>query len=187
MLPKVAGAERRRYWPGPCGLVFCHALRNRGVAWVSAIDPVERSKTAIAYGADKFFATTSHSWLSALGTSVRPDIVVEAVGHQQETIVDAIRAAAEHGFVYGFGGVEDDHYAIPYRQIYDKALTFAAGRTIDNWRSVLHAGAAYFAEHRSDFGDYVSHIIPVADAQKGYELYASPRVDRLKVAIVNSD
>jgi L-iditol 2-dehydrogenase len=142
---------------------------------------------AIAYGADEFVATTSHSWLPSLDSIGRPDIVVEAVGHQRETIVDAIYAAAQGGFIYGFGGVDDDYYAIPYRRIYEMGLTLAAGRTIDNWQSVLYDGAAYLVEHRAGFGDYVSHIVPLADAQMAYSLYASPQVGRLKVAILNSD
>jgi threonine dehydrogenase-like Zn-dependent dehydrogenase len=147
---------------------------------------VERSETAAAYGADEFLATTSRHWLNGLDGRHRPEVVVEAVGHQNETVVDAIRAAEEGGFVFGFGEIIDPDYVIPCREIYEKALTFASGRTNGDWPRVLQEGADYLAEHKQDFGSYISHILPLAEVQKAYSLYARPQSGRLKVVIVTS-
>jgi L-iditol 2-dehydrogenase len=184
--PDIQGRTAAVIGVGPCGLSFCHILKNRGVADLSAIDPVERSETAAAYGADAFFATTSRDWLGRLGHDRRPEVVVEVVGHQNETIVDAIQAAAVGGFVFGFGEVVDPAYVIPCRQIYEKVLTYASGRTTGGWPRVLEDGATYLAKHKKDFASYVSHVVPVADAQRAYSLYARPQTGRLKVAIVTS-
>jgi L-iditol 2-dehydrogenase len=184
--PDIRGRTAAVIGTGPCGLSFCHVLKNRGVGQLSAIDPVERSDTAAAYGADEFFATTSRDWLSGLDGGGRPQVVVEAVGHQNETVVDAIRAAGPGGFVFGFGEVTDPEYVIPCREIYERALTFASGRTNGDWPKVLREGAAYLAAHKQDFASYISHVVPLAEAQRAYSLYARPQSGRLKVAIVTS-
>jgi L-iditol 2-dehydrogenase len=187
-LPDVHGRSVAVIGTGPCGLAFCHVLKNKGARWLSAIDPVERSEVAQAYGADEFFATTSHSWLGHLDERNRPDVVVDVVGHQQGTIADAISAVADHGFVYGFGAPDDADYVIPYQLLYNKDAILASGRTLDNkWQGVLQEGSAYLMSHRKAFANYISHVLPVKDVQKAYELYARPQAGRLKVAIVNSD
>jgi L-iditol 2-dehydrogenase len=181
--PAVEGRTAAVIGAGPCGLSLCHILKHRGVSTVTVIDPVERSETATAYGADEFLATTSRDWTSRLDGGARPEVVVEAVGHQNETVADAIRAAAVGGFVFGFGEITDPDYVIPCRQIYEKALTFASGRTNGDWPGVLAKGAEYLADNRRDFAGYISHVLPLSKAQEAYSLYARPQVGRLKVAV----
>ncbi len=112
---------------GPSGLSFCHILKQKGVAKISVIDPVERAETAKVFGADEFFATTGRSWREKLDGQVRPEVVVEAVGHQNETVVDAIWAAAVGGFVFGFGEITDPDYVIPCRQILRESAHLCVG------------------------------------------------------------
>jgi L-iditol 2-dehydrogenase len=181
--PSVQGRTAAVIGAGPCGLSFCHILKNRGVTNITVIDPVERSALATAYGADEFLATTSRDWLGNLNGHRSPEVVVEAVGHQNETVVDAIWAAAEGGFVFGFGEITDPDYVIPCRQIYEKALTFASGRTTGNWPRVLEEGARYVGDHKGDFASYISHVVPLSQAQEAYSLYARPQAGRLKVVI----
>jgi len=182
--PEVKGARAAVIGVGPCGLAFCQILKHRGVAHLSAIDPVERAATAKSFGADQFFHMSSMQWLEVLDDGARPDLVVEAVGHQQLTVRDAVSSAAKHGFVYGFGEPDDRDYNIPYEELYLKDLTLASGRTIERWPEVLRTGLDYLAEHRADFAGYVSHIVPLADAQRAYRLYAEPQPGRLKIVLV---
>ena len=185
--PDVRGRSAAVVGAGPSGLAFCHILKQRGVAKISVIDPVERGETAKAFGADEFLATTGRRWRENLDGQVRPEVVVEAVGHQNETVVDAIWAAAVGGFVFGFGEITDPDYVIPCRQIYEKALTFASGRTNKGqWARVLQEGAAYVARHKADFASYISHVLPLSEAQQAYSLYARPQAGRLKVVIVTT-
>lgn len=183
-LPDVAGKRVAVIGAGPIGLSFLHVLRHRGPAHLTAIDPIDRADTAIHYGADEFVRMRSTQWIDTLDEQDRPDVVVEAVGHQHATITDAIRAVADHGFVYGFGSPDDPDYVLPYQQIYERSLTVHAGRTLRGWHDVLTTSRDYLLEHRADFTDYVSHVIPASDAQTAYSLYARPQRGRLKVAIV---
>jgi L-iditol 2-dehydrogenase len=181
--PDVRGQRAAVIGLGPIGLAFCHVLRHGGIGHLSAVDPIERAQLAKSYGADEFFQMTSAEWLERLGPKSRPQVVVEAVGHQQGTVSDAVHAVCEHGFVFGFGEPDDCDYLIPYEQLYMKDVTLAAGRTLE-WPQALQAGAGYFCQHRSDFAGYVSHVLPVAAAQQAYSLYATPQVGRLKVVLV---
>lgn len=184
-LPRARGLRATVLGAGPIGLAFCHVLKDRGVSHISAVDPVERSETAKAFGADEFYCMSSAEWLRQLGTTGRPQIVIEAVGHQQATVSDAVHGVDEHGFVFGFGEPDDAHYTVPYEELYLKDLTLASGRTTTEvWRQALNDGSEYFLRHRADFAAYISHVIPVGDAQQAYSLYAQPQVGRLKVVIV---
>ena len=182
-LPPLAGRRAAVVGAGPCGLAFCHVLRRTGIEHLVAVDPVERRATTLDFGADEFVTATSTAWAAGLDSSPRPDLVVEAVGHQQATIADAIHAVADNGFVFGFGEPDDAQYLFPYLEIYRRDLTVASGRTIDLWPEVLRDGARYLLEHRSDFAALVSHVVSANDAQLAYELYARPQVGRLKVVI----
>lgn len=183
-LPDVSGRRVAVIGAGPIGLAFCHVLHNRGAAHVTAIDPVEREETARHYGADEFVRMRSTQWVESLRNDARPEVVVEAVGHQHVTVPDALRAVATHGFVYGFGSPDDPDYVIPYQQIYERCLTLHSGRTLTEWFDVMCLGRDYLLEHRADFKGYVSHEVPVEEAQRAYNLYARPQPGRLKVAIV---
>ena len=182
--PDIRGWRATVIGVGPCGLAFCHLLKRRGAAHVSAIDPVERKEVASAFGADQFFHMPSSEWLSTLQESDRPHLVVEAVGHQQATVRDALHGVADGGFVFGFGEPDDRDYTVPYEEIYLRDLTLASGRTMGNWPEVLRSGAEYLLKHRADFSSYISHVVPVEDTQRAYSLYAQPQVGRLKVVIV---
>lgn len=182
--PVLTGARAAVLGAGPIGLAFCHVLKDGGASSVSAIDPIERSGVAKAFGADSFHQMTSADWLRMLADCDRPQVVVEAVGHQQGTVGDAICAVAEHGYVFGFGEPDDAHYTVPYEELYLKDATLASGRTTDEWPEALVAGGRYLQKHRADFTRYVSHIIRAEDAQRAYSLYEKPQPGRLKVVIV---
>ena len=169
---------------GPIGLAFCHVLRNRGVGHISLVDPIERGEMASAFGADQFHHMSSADWLRSLRPEDRPQVVVEAVGHQQSTLCDAINSVDEHGYVFGFGEPDDADYTLPYKEIYLKDVTLASGRTIEEWPEMLTAASQYLMRHRADFAAYISHVVPVEDAQRAYSLYAEPQVGRVKVVMV---
>lgn len=185
-LPELGGRRAAVIGAGPIGLSFCHVLKEYGASHVVAVDPVDREDMALRYGADEFARMSSRHWVHTLSDDIRPEVVVEAVGHQHATISDAIAAVARGGFICGFGTPDDDDYVLDYRDIYERNLTLASGHTIDDWPTVLEKGRDYLLKHREDFADYISHVIPAREAQTAYSLYARPQAGRLKIAIVNN-
>lgn len=185
LIPDVAGRRVAVIGAGPIGLAFCHVLKHRGAARLTSVDPVERESVARQFGADEFVRLRSTQWAATLDDDSRPEIVVEAVGHQHATVTDALRAVATKGFVYAFGSPDDPDYVIPYQELYERSLTLRAGRTLGGWLGVLRDGRDYLLQHRADFKGYISHEIPASDAQTAYSLYARPQSGRIKVAIVD--
>lgn len=183
-LPDVTGRHVAVIGAGPIGLAFVHLLRRRGAGTITVVDPVPREEVARHYGAAVVVQAPSRLWVTGLDRSRRPQIVVEAVGHQQATVRDALRAVADRGFVLGFGAVDDEEYVVPYREMYERGLTLSTGRTVEDWVGVLEAGRDYLHEHRADFDGYVTHRVGVSDAQTAYSLYARPQAGRIKVALV---
>ena len=181
--PDIVGRRVAVIGTGPIGLAFLHVLRQRGAGRITAIDPVPREAVALRYGADEFIAAHSSRWVAGLDSASKPEIVVEAASQQSDAVRDALRAVANFGFVYGFGGVHDEEHLLPYRELYERGLTLMSGRTLDGWVDVLSAGRDYLLAHRADFADYISHAIPIAEAQRAYSLYARPQLGRLKVAL----
>jgi L-iditol 2-dehydrogenase len=184
-LPDIRGKNVAVIGAGPIGLAFTHLLRQGGARRITAIDPVPRREAALHYGADEFMAMHSARWVANLNPADRPEIVVEAVGHQQGTIRDAIRSVANGGYVLGFGAADDSEYAIPYAEMYERGITLSSGRTLDGWVDVLNEGRDYLIAHRQDFAGYLTHVVPIDDAQTAYALYARPQTSRIKVALVD--
>jgi len=184
-LPPVAGRDVVVLGMGAAGLVFVHVLKSAGARSVLAVDPVGgRADTARHYGADEFFAGTGQRWSAEYAPRhSRASIVVDAVGREPELIHGALTAVADGGFVLGFGSAADGDYAIPFAEMYHRHLTLASGRTRDGWVAVLERGAEYLLAHRRDFDGYVSHRIPVAEADRAYELCSRPDAARIKVVL----
>ncbi|QYN32419.1 zinc-binding dehydrogenase [Pseudonocardia sp. DSM 110487] len=88
---------------GSIGLLLAWALHRRGAAAVIGVDPVDRTAHAAAFGLDDVLVTASGPWAASLGAGDRPDVIVEAVGHQTATVADAVRAVADGGTIYCFG------------------------------------------------------------------------------------
>lgn len=167
---------------GPLGLLFTHLLKARGAARVVGVDRIDRSDVAGAFGIDELVTSDVRSWASALGDEDgRPTLVVDAIGHAQQHVADAIHALAYGGDLLVFG-VPDDHYVFPMRAFYRKALRMWSGATRE-WTRFLGQAHAHVLEHEVLTTSYVTHRLPVLDAQRAYRMYADPSPGRLKVAL----
>lgn len=76
---------------GSLGVLFTHAARSLGAARVTGVDLVDRSDVAAASGIDTTVWRHSRDRAQGLDPADAPDVVVEAVGHQQGTIADALQ------------------------------------------------------------------------------------------------
>ena len=113
---------------GSIGLLFSYAAKALGARHVTGIDPVDRDAIGKEFGVDTIVRATSDRWVSHLESSDRPDIVIEAVGHQVATLGHAIEAAATGGTVFYFGVPDDDSYPISIRTMLRNNLTLEVGR-----------------------------------------------------------
>lgn len=167
---------------GSIGLLFSYVAKASGAAHVTGVDPVDRSALAAAFGVDTAVRSTSDRWVRHLDPAARPDVVIEAVGHQVATLGHAVEAAAFGGTVFYFGVPDDDCYPISMRIMLRNNLTLKSGVTLDR-RRVLQRADAFARVHPGLLPAYLTHTFGIDQAQAAFELASRPDPTRVKIAI----
>ena len=182
-VPNIEGATVAVIGQGPIGVLFSHVLKSLGASSVTGIDRVDRADVASVFGMDRFVHSSSTRWAQSItNLEDRPQIVVEAVGHQIATIADAVSAIADGGSIYYFGIPDETIYPFPLLPFLRKNATLMAGTTTDKPGS-LEKAAAYLAAHPKLVGPYLTHEYPVRDVQAAYQLACRPSPGQLKVVV----
>ncbi|MBV9513768.1 MAG: zinc-binding dehydrogenase [Mycobacteriaceae bacterium] len=182
-LGDIAGRHVAVIGQGTIGLLFSYAAKAHGAGHVTGIDPLDRDTVGREFGVDTVIRATSDRWVSHLKPNDKPDIVIEAVGHQIATLGHAIAAAAFGGTVFYFGVTDDDSYPISMRTMLRNNLTLKSGVTLDR-RRVLRCANDFAAEHPELLRNYLTHTFGVEDVQSAFELACRPTPERIKIAIV---
>ncbi|ASR36341.1 hypothetical protein BAY61_16505 [Prauserella marina] len=166
---------------GPIGLLFAWVLRERGASHVCGVDPVDRTRLATTFGLDDVVVSGSAAWAAGLGGH-RPDVVIEAVGHQKQTLTDAITAVADHGSVYCFG--------IPLTRPYPIDVTAVVRRNLRVLGGITHDRAYWLGRALADLTgnpalgrDLVTHVLPAADPQRAFTTARDPKPGQLKIVL----
>ena len=179
-LGDVRGARVAVLGQGSIGTLFSHALKQRGAAHVTGVDPIDRRDVAAEFGVDECVWDTAARWAASLADDARPDIVVEAVGHQAGTLDDAVQAVGMNGTVLGFGVPDELYYAFPFARFFRKNATLIGGVTAER-RQALAAARDYLVRHAELLDPYITDVFPAREAQAAFELAAHPAAGRLKV------
>jgi L-iditol 2-dehydrogenase len=182
-LPNLKGSDVAVIGQGSIGLLFSYAAKTLGARHVTGVDPIDRDGIGKEFGVDTIVRATSDRWVSHLDANDRPDIVIEAVGHQVATLGDAIEAAAFGGTVFYFGVPDDDSYPISMRTMLRNNLTLKSGVTLDR-RRVLCAANEFARSYPELLTAYVTHTFDVDDVQAAFELACRPTRERIKIAMV---
>jgi threonine dehydrogenase-like Zn-dependent dehydrogenase len=180
-IPGIAGTRAAVLGQGPIGLLFSHVLNQRG-ARVTGIDRVDRSGHASAFGVYETVTSSADRWASSLADPDRPQLIVEAIGHQVATFRLCFEAAAFGGQVFYFGVPDDIVYPMEMRTFFRKNLTLRAGWTMDR-RRVLRDAAGYLAAHGDLRDAYVSHVFKAAEVQRAFEAAAVPKPGQFKIVL----
>jgi L-iditol 2-dehydrogenase len=167
---------------GAIGLLFAWELRQRGAATVVGVDPVDRTAHATAFGLDDVVVTGSRPWSESLGAADRPDVIVEAVGHQTTTVGDAVRAVADGGTVYCFGIPVRDAYPIDVYAVVRRNLRIIGGLTKER-RAVLGRALAHLEQFPHVATELVTDVRPGTDAVAAYTAACTPGEGRLKTVL----
>jgi L-iditol 2-dehydrogenase len=160
---------------GSIGQLFCWLLKKRGAGSIVGIDPLaQRARAAEAFGATQTYAMRGievvHAARQKVLDWVAPDIFIEAVGHQMETLNDSFELARENGIVVAFG-VPDQHvYAIEFETFFRKNLKLLAVVT-PNWSEYLVKARDVFAEHHEELERLITHRFPIREAENAFTLY----------------
>ncbi|KMO78482.1 zinc-binding dehydrogenase [Mycolicibacterium chlorophenolicum] len=182
-LPDLTGRRVAVLGQGSIGLLFSYVAKTEGAAHVTGVDPLDRDDVGPSFGVDSVVRATSDRWVRHLRPEARPDIVIEAVGHQVATLSHAVEAAASGGTVFYFGVPDDDAYPISMRTMLRNNLTLKAGVTLER-RRVLHRADSFAREHPGLLDRYLTHTFGIGDVQEAFEVASRPVPGRIKIAIV---
>jgi len=166
---------------GAIGMLFSQMLKVAGAAQVVGIDRLDRLEYRGKFGLDEVIWSSSRNWALSLG-SERPDIVIEAVGHQVGTLNDAIEAVRFGGHIVAFGVPDDPYYPLAFGELFRKNISITTGTTED-WHTHLTNAWHYLEDNAWFAGELVTHRFPVREAQRAFECAAAPLKGRLKVVI----
>ncbi|MGE2712423.1 zinc-binding dehydrogenase [Mycolicibacterium litorale] len=181
-LPDLAGRHVAVIGQGSIGLLFSYVAKVIGAQKVTGVDPVDRTGVGPAFGVDTVVRATSDRWVSHLRAEDRPQVVIEAVGHQVATLNHAIEAVAFGGTVFYFGVADDDTYPISMRLMLRNNLTLKSGVTLER-RRMLELACAFARDHPDLLPAYVTHTFRVDDVQEAFELACRPTPGRVKIAM----
>jgi L-iditol 2-dehydrogenase len=167
---------------GPFGVLFTHVAKSFGAETVIGVDRVDRSDVAKAFLIDEPVHSSSDRWARRLADHERPDLVIEAIGHQTGPVTDAIDALAPGGRLFCFGVPDEAFYAIPMLKLFRKGLTISGG-VVGDRRNALRRADEYLLRFPELHDAYVTHVYPAAEAQTAFEVASIPAPGRLKVQL----
>jgi threonine dehydrogenase-like Zn-dependent dehydrogenase len=178
----IEGASAAVLGLGPIGVLFSHVLRTKGARNVVGVDRVDRSDVATTFRIDEPVHATADAWASSLTDNDRPEIVIEAVGHQVNTLVSALNAVAVGGQIYYFGIPDDPIYPFPMMDFLRKRGRLASGFTpISARRDVLVKAEAYLKAFPDLAAAYVTSVFGYQASQEAFDVAIRPSKGRLKV------
>jgi L-iditol 2-dehydrogenase len=180
-LTAVKGARVAIIGLGAIGMLFSQMLKVAGAAQVVGVDRLDRLECRGRFGLDEVIWSSSRNWAGSLGPE-RPEIVIEAVGHQVGTLNDAIDAVGFGGRIVAFGVPDDPYYPLAFQELFRKNVSITTGTT-DDWHINLTKAWHYLEDNASFARELVTHRFPVAEAQRAFECATTPLKGRLKVVI----
>ena len=179
-LGEVSGQRAVVLGQGPTGLLIDQVLVDRG-ALVTGVDPVDRSALSAAMGA-AFVHVSSRGWAHQTIGGRRPELVVEAVGHQTATLDHALHGVAPGGQVFVFGVNDDPYYPLNMDHLLRKNLALRAGITVDHARHLADA-FDHLRRYPTLAGTLVTHVFGVNRLNEAYGTAADLQPNRGKVVI----
>jgi len=174
---------------GSIGLLFCWIAALRGAGPIEGIDPCAyRCRHAETMGAAQTFCCRGVELVQearqAAARWSSPDICVEAVGHQTDTINDCLELVKKYGTVLAFGVPDQSVYAFEYETFFRKNALLMATVTPD-WQEYLVKARDFYMAHNEELSKLVTHRIPIRDVGRAFRMYER-REDGIIKALIDA-
>jgi L-iditol 2-dehydrogenase len=172
---------------GAIGLMFVWLAKRSGADAVFGIDPVAyRCQVAKALGATATFCCRGIEAVQDARTNPAkwppPDICIEAVGHQKETIKDCLELVKKQGMVVAFGVPDQPVYDFDYETFFRKNAMLMATVTPD-WAKYLLLARDLYMANKAELSSLITHRMPVHEAEKAYNMYERHESGIIKAAL----
>lgn len=169
---------------GPMGLLFAHMLSNLGARTVIATDPNDyRLAASRRMRATHVVNAASEDVVGRVAEITRgamADLVVEAVGHQTETLNQCLDLVKRGGTVLAFGVPDMKLYKLRFADLFRKnvQLIGAVGQDV---QTDVPLAMQMILQRRIDLSPLVTHHLPFTEAQRGFELSLGKREGAIKI------
>ena len=188
-LPSPLDADVVVLGQGPMGLMFTQMLAAAGARRVVAVEPVaHRRELAARLGATHTLDPHACDDLAAAlreATGGRlADLVVEAVGHQTDTLDRAIDLVRLEGTILAFGVPDDPVYPVRFQTLFRRKAVLISSVQPDPQRDfplaldLIHQG-------RYDPRPLVSHRLPLAQAPEAFRIATERSDGAVKVLLTH--
>jgi len=187
-IPSVAGLTAAVVGQGPIGLLFNACLSSLGAIRIIGIDARDaRVQRSCEFGATHTFVTRDGgrdavTHVAEITRGLMADLVVEAVGHQEQQFNLAAALARDHGRVLFFGIPPERMDGIAFEAVVRKSLTVHTS-VPDDLRPFVTLAQRAIAQGRIDPSRLITHRFPFANIQDAFETYRDRRDGALKVLI----
>ncbi len=171
---------------GPIGQLFNATLSNLGAREIIGIDLLEsRLKTSPSMGATATICNAVEDPVSAvqkiLGGDL-PDLVIEAVGHKDQTLNLCIDLTRKFGRILYFGVPPEQIHEVNWLTLWSKNLTVHTSVEPDFERDFPLA-MRWISEERIDVSPIITHRYPLEQIQEAYETFLHRKDGALKVLV----
>lgn len=172
---------------GPMGLLFTRMLSQMGARTVTVLDGLGyRLEVAQQMGATHTVDVSREDPMATVREITgwgMGDLVVEAVGHQTETIGFCLKLLRPGGRLMAFGVPDESIYGdFPYAELFRQNVTLIGSVGPDPLPS-FGLARDLIAQGRFDVSPIISHILPFDEIQTAYELFVDRKDRAVKVVI----
>lgn len=185
-LPAILDRDVAIVGQGPMGQLMCAALRNLGARQVIAIERLEsRLANSPRMGATATVCNAKEDPVAAVSriTGGRmADIVIEAVGHQDQQLNLCIDLCRQAGQILYFGVPPEYLDRVRFRDLFFKNIALYTSVNPDFSRDFPLA-MRWIGEGRVDVSKVITHRYPVSQIQTAFETFRDRKEGALKVLV----
>ncbi len=171
---------------GPIGQMFCAVLRNLGARQIIGIDKLEsRLALSTRMGATTTICNATHdpaAIVAQLTGGQLADVVIEAVGHENQQLNLCLSLVRQAGRMLSFGVPPETIDGLRWNAFFRKNLTIHLSVDPDFTRDFPLA-MRWISEGRIDLRPLLTHRFPLSDIQTAYETFRDKKDGAQKVLI----
>jgi len=186
MLPNVLGWNVVVVGQGPIGQLFCGALRNLGARQIICLDRIPaRLSLSQQMGATTVINVDNEDpvgTVAELTAGAMADLVIEAVGHNNQALNLCIDLCRSQGRIHYFGVPPTQIDGVHWHELFIKNLTVTTSVRPDFTRDFPLA-MQWIGERRIDVKPLVTHTFPLSEIQKAFETFVDRQDGACKVLI----
>ncbi len=170
---------------GPMGLLFTTMMRNLGAALIIGIDQYDNRLAAASEMGATHTVNTKHSdpveAVAEITEGRMADVVIEVVG-VEDTFNMCVNLARQNARFIDFGVPKTSRFTIDMLELFRKnlQLTTSVGPDIHiDFKSAMRM----IGERRVNVAPMISHKLPFAQVQEGFEMATKRKGECIKIVI----